>query len=385
MKSICLLGATGSIGDNLLDLVRGAAGQFSISCMTAFSQPEKLAALAREFQPGQVVIGDPAHYRQLADLLAGTGIEISAGPEAIAVAAAQPVDLVVAGIVGFAGLPAVMAAISAGQKIALANKEALVVAGHLVMPMLARTKAEIIPVDSEHNAIYQCLAGNNLSDVEKVVLTASGGPFRGYSHDQLAGVTVDQALAHPNWVMGRKISIDSATLMNKGLELIEAAWLFGLAGDRLEAVIHPQSIVHGLVYYCDGSVLAHLGPADMKVPLSHALGWPQRARWPAPQLDLTALGQLEFEPVDSQLFRCFDLARQVIGQPAGRAVVLNAANEIAVEAFLEKRIGFLDIAALIEQVLDKVLEAECSAMDSLIALDNEARQAAKSLIDKQES
>jgi 1-deoxy-D-xylulose-5-phosphate reductoisomerase len=255
-----------------------------------------------------------------------------------------------------------------------------VVAGHIVMPALARTGAEILPVDSEHNAIFQCLEGNSSSDIEEIILTASGGPFRNFSAGQLAGVTIDQALAHPNWEMGRKISIDSATLMNKGLELIEAAWLFNQPKERLSAVIHPQSVVHGLVRFCDGSLLAQLGPADMKVPLSHALGWPSRHRWPAERLDLAMLGQLDFRPIDRQAFPCFDLACQVIGAPPAYAVMLNAANEEAVAAFLDGRLAFVDIAAVIRAVMEQATSHDCAELVAITEMDSHSRLLAANLI-----
>ncbi len=382
MKQITVLGSTGSIGCSVLELVRGAGDEFSVACLTANQQIDKLAEQAREFRPQQVVIADPALYLPLKERLADTGIEVAAGPQALIEAAAAEADLVIAGIVGFAGLAPVMAAVEAGRKIALANKEALVVAGHIVMPALTRTGAEILPVDSEHNAIFQCLAGNSSTDIEEILLTASGGPFRDFSPDQLAQVTIDQALAHPNWEMGRKITIDSATLMNKGLELIEAAWLFDQPGARLSAVIHPQSVVHGLVRFCDGSLLAQLGPADMKVPLAHALGWPDRHRWPAERLDLAALGQLDFRPIDRQAFPCFDLACQVIGGPPSQAVMLNAANEEAVAAFLDGRLAFVDIAAIIGAVMDQVESQDCAELAAIIEMDSQSRRLAANLIEE---
>ena len=382
MKQITVLGSTGSIGTSVLELVRGAGGRFSLSCLTANRQIDKLAEQAREFRPQQVVIAEPSLYQPLKELLADTDIEVAAGPQALCDAAAAEADLVIAGIVGFAGLAPLMAAVGAGRKIALANKEALVVAGHIIMPALARTGAEILPVDSEHNAIFQCLEGNNSLDIEEIILTASGGPFRDLSADQLAGVTISQALAHPNWEMGRKITIDSATLMNKGLELIEAAWLFDQPRERLSAIIHPQSVVHGLVRFCDGSLLAQLGPADMKVPLSHALGWPERHSWPAERLDLAALGQLDFRPIDRQAFPCFDLACQVIGMPPAHAVMLNAANEEAVAAFLDGRLAFIDIAAVISAVMDQAEPQDCAELAAIREMDSQSRRLAANIIEK---
>ena len=374
-KTLTIFGATGSVGQSTLNLVRSHREQFKIFGLTAHQDVDGLAALALEFSPEIVVISDESCADSLSAKLAGSDIRILSGSKALDELAALRVDVVIAAIVGMAGLSSVAAAVQAGQKIALANKEALVAAGHLVMPALAETGAEILPIDSEHNAIFQCLMGEKKQDIVSITLTASGGPFRDLDPSELKGVELADALKHPNWEMGSKITIDSATMMNKGLELIEAYWLFGVAPDQLQAVLHPQSVIHGLVGFCDGSWLAHLGVADMRVPISYALGYPHRLGWECEQMDLVRLSQLDFKSINDALFPAFALARSVIGTNPANAVILNTANEVAVEAFLHGRIHFTDIPALIERALNMGCDGRTlSGYDDIIALDDEIRR-----------
>ena len=374
-KTLTIFGATGSVGQSTLNLVRSHREKFKIFGLTAHQDVDGLAALALEFSPEIVVISDESCADSLTAKLAGSDIRILSGSKALDELAALRVDVVIAAIVGMAGLSSVAAAVQAGQKIALANKEALVAAGHLVMPALAETGAEILPIDSEHNAIFQCLMGEKKQDIVSITLTASGGPFRDLDPSELKGVELADALKHPNWEMGSKITIDSATMMNKGLELIEAYWLFGVAPDQLQAVLHPQSVIHGLVGFCDGSWLAHLGVADMRVPISYALGYPHRLGWECEQMDLVRLSQLDFRSINDALFPAFALARSVIGTNPANAVILNTANEVAVEAFLHGRIHFTDIPALIERALNMGCDSRTlSGYDDIIALDDEIRR-----------
>lgn len=379
-RSITLFGATGSVGESTLQLVRECThdcpDRFRIKGLTAHSNYQELSRLAVEFRPECVVIADEAHYSALADSLAGTGIEVRAGAEALIDLARQPVDCVVGAIVGIAGLAPLYAAVQAGQQIALANKETLVAAGHLIMPLLAETGASILPVDSEHSAIFQCLKGEEQGTVDEIVLTASGGPFRQFTRTDMQAVSREQALDHPNWSMGPKVTIDSATLMNKGLELIEAKWLFGLPAANIKAVIHPQSIIHGLVHFKDGSCLAHLGAADMRIPISYALDYPHRLPWQAEKLDLVALARLDFAEIDLDRFPCFALAREAMSAEPEQAVVLNAANEVAVAAFLDNKIGFTQIAGVVEDALARFSGCSGTAnIDDVIALDRDVRRA----------
>ena len=374
-KRLTVFGATGSVGSSTLSLVREHPDKFSLHALSANSDYHSLAQLAKEFQPSYVVIADKAFYTPLSELLAGSGITVLAGQKALEEVAAQKVDLLVAAIVGLAGLAPVWRAVEAGQNIALANKETLVAAGHLIMPAAEKNGATLLPIDSEHNAIFQCLRYENQADIEKIILTASGGPFREMSVAEMQNVTIEQALSHPNWSMGPKVTIDSATMMNKGLELIEAAWLFDRGAEKLDAIIHPQSSIHGLVGFKDGSWLAQLGIADMRVPISYALGWPDRLGWQGQEFDFTQALQLDFAPIDGQKFPCFSLARQVLGQPAEQAIILNAANEIAVAQFLAGKIGFADIAAIVEGALAKGdCGIEADSYEAVIALDREIRQ-----------
>ena len=374
-KRLTVFGATGSVGSSTLSLVREHPDKFSLHALSANSDYHSLAQLAQEFQPSYVVIADKAFYTPLSELLAGSGITVLAGQKALEEVATQKVDLLVAAIVGLAGLAPVWRAVEAGQNIALANKETLVAAGHLIMPAAEKNGATLLPIDSEHNAIFQCLRYENQADIEKIILTASGGPFREMSVAEMLNVTIEQALSHPNWSMGPKVTIDSATMMNKGLELIEAAWLFDRGAEKLDAIIHPQSSIHGLVGFKDGSWLAQLGIADMRVPISYALGWPDRLGWQGQEFDFTQALQLDFAPIDLQKFPCFSLARQVLGQPAEQAIILNAANEIAVAQFLAGKIGFADIAAIVEGALAKGDSGiKANSYEAVIALDREIRQ-----------
>ena len=376
VKTLSLFGATGSIGDSVLKLVDEHRSGFSLAVMTAHSNARKLVALAHQYQPELVIIANPELEAEVASGLSGTSIQVASGLDALCEAARKPVDCVIAGMTGFAGLMPVRAAVEAGQIIALANKETLVAAGHLIMPLAKATGARLLPVDSEHNAIAQCLVGAKDEEIEKIVLTASGGPFRDLSCADMHNATVKQALSHPNWVMGQKITIDSATMMNKGLELIEAAWLFDMKANMIDALVHPQSVVHGLVSYCDGSWLAHMGPADMRVPISHALGYPDRLAWRAEQLDLSKIARLDFRPVSDQQFPCFGLAKSVIGTEPADAVTLNAANEIAVHHFLSGNIPFGEIAQRVHDMLSTSRLGKADTFDDIILLDQEVRKVA---------
>ena len=374
-KSITIFGATGSVGSSTLSLVREHPDSFTPHALTAHRDYQGLAKLAREFKPAHAVIADEAFYTPLSEALAGTGIKVAAGAQALIDIAGQKVDLIVAAIVGVAGLAPVWKAVEAGQTIALANKEALVSAGHLIMPAARKSGANLLPIDSEHNAIFQCLRHESHEHIERIILTASGGPFREMTLAEMQQVTIEQALQHPNWSMGPKITIDSATMMNKGLELIEAAWLFDEGAKKLDAIVHPQSTLHGLVGFKDGSWLAHLGIADMRVPISYALGWPERLAWQAQPLDFGSALKLDFAPVDETKFPCFQLAKQVMAGAPEQAIILNAANEVAVAKFLNGDIGFCDIAGHVRATLeagDYGIIAD--SFEAILALDREIRQ-----------
>lgn len=374
-KSITIFGATGSVGGSTLSLIREHPDSFTPHALTAHRDYQGLAKLALEFKPAHAVIADEAFYTPLSEALAGTGIRVAAGAQALIDIAGQKVDLIVAAIVGVAGLAPVWKAVEAGQTIALANKEALVSAGHLIMPAARKSGANLLPIDSEHNAIFQCLRHESHEHIERIILTASGGPFREMTLAEMQQVTIEQALQHPNWSMGPKITIDSATMMNKGLELIEAAWLFDEGAKKLDAIIHPQSTLHGLVGFKDGSWLAHLGIADMRVPISYALGWPERLAWQAQPLDFSSALTLDFAPVDETKFPCFQLAKQVMAGAPEQAIILNAANEVAVAKFLNGDIGFCDIAGHVRATLeagDYGIIAD--SFEAILALDREIRQ-----------
>ena len=388
MKQIAVLGATGSIGTSALDVIARHPERFRASVLSANADVAGLVALCVRFAPDIAIVASEAHYAALRDGLAQAGLatRAMAGAQALAeVAGSDACDTVVAAIVGAAGLGSTLAAAKAGKRILLANKESIVVAGALLMRAVAESGAELLPVDSEHNAIYQCLPSPSIGaaarpGVRRIVLTASGGPFRGWSREQLEGVTPEQACAHPNWRMGRKISVDSATLMNKGLEVIEARWLFDAAPEAIGVVVHPQSIVHSLVDYVDGSTLAQLGNPDMRTALAYGLAWPERIDAGVPVLDLAAVGRLDFQPPDEAAFPCLRLARQALGEGPAATTVLNAANEVAVSAFLQGGLRFLGIPAVLESTLARLHERGADDLSSLLELDAQARQLAAALI-----
>jgi 1-deoxy-D-xylulose-5-phosphate reductoisomerase len=374
-RSISILGATGSIGKSTLDLVERSPERFEIVAVTASTNAEALADIARRTRAKLAVIADESRLRDLQELLADTNCRAAAGEAALVEAAAGDADLVIAAIVGCAGLRPVMAAVEAGKTVALANKEALVTAGALMTGAAAESGATILPVDSEHNAIFQCLAGSREQDVSRIVLTASGGPFRTASAEAIAVATPAQAVAHPNWSMGAKISIDSATLMNKGLELIEAHYLFGLPSSRIDVLIHPQSVVHSLVEFIDGSVLAQLGAADMRIPIAYALAWPERIGTPAQRLDLAAIARLDFEAPDLTRFPALHLAREALESGGAAPIVLNAANEVAVASFLSGQILFPDISSTVAEVLSRAAQFDApGSIDEVMEIDRVTRR-----------
>jgi 1-deoxy-D-xylulose-5-phosphate reductoisomerase len=381
-RSITILGATGSVGSSTLDLVRRNRGEWRVEALTANCNVAELAALAHEFDAALAVVADEACLPALREALAGTGIEAAGGAAALREAAARGANVTVAAIVGCAGLAPTMAAIEQGGIVALANKEALVSAGEVMTAAVAKHGATLLPVDSEHNAIFQVLT--HPDRVERLTLTASGGPFRTWTREQMAVATPAQACAHPMWSMGRKISVDSATLMNKGLELIEASYLFGFPSKSIDVIVHPQSTIHSLVHYVDGSVLAQLGTPDMRIPIAYALTWPDRAAVSTARLDLAKLAQLTFEAPDPIRFPALQLARCALDRGAAVTTALSAANEIAVEAFLDGRIRFLDISNTVEQALSHLEGAEAgllakmpSSFDEVRAVDQAARRAAR--------
>jgi 1-deoxy-D-xylulose-5-phosphate reductoisomerase len=350
-RKIAILGATGSIGKSTLDLIERSPDRFEVTTVTAATNVEALSEIVRRTGAKLAVVADQSRYADLVELLVGTNCRAAAGEEALVEAAAADADLVIAAIVGCAGLRPVMGAVEAGRTVALANKEALVTAGALMTDAARSSGATLLPIDSEHNAIFQCLAGSRSADVSRLILTASGGPFRAASAETIGAATPAQAVAHPNWSMGAKISVDSATMMNKGLELIEAHYLFGLTSDRIDILVHPQSIVHSMVEFVDGSVLAQLGSADMRIPIAYALAWPERMATPAQRLDLAAIARLDFEAPDLDRFPALRLAREALEAGGAAPVVLNAANEVAVAGFLAGRIGFPEISRLVQEAL----------------------------------
>jgi 1-deoxy-D-xylulose-5-phosphate reductoisomerase len=380
-RTVTLLGATGSIGSSTVDLLRQDPGRYRVEALTAHRNAAALARLARDLGARFAAVADPAAYAELKSALSGSGIEAGAGPTAIVEAAQRPADWVMAAITGATSLKPTLAAAERGATVALANKECLVCAGALFMRRAAAAGATVLPVDSEHNAIFQALGAGRREDVRRIVLTASGGPFRTFTLEAIRRVTVAQALKHPTWSMGPKVTIDSATLMNKGLELIEAHHLFQLDPELIDIVVHPQSIVHGLVTYRDGSVLAHLGSPDMRTPIAYALGWPDRTPAPTKRLDLAEIGRLTFEAPDPQRFPALRLAREALAL-AGGPTVLNAANETAVHAFLGGQIGFLDIAAAVERTLELLPGGNLDSLDDVYDLDKAARATAAQVVAK---
>lgn len=376
-RRITVLGSTGSVGKSTVSLLEAAPeGQFEIVALVAGRDWQGLAAQARRLKARHAVLADPSQYAALKEALAGTDIQVAAGPEAVIAAASLPADWTMAAIVGAAGLPATMAALARGGVMAIANKESLVCAGEPVLAAARAGGATILPVDSEHNAIFQALDMRDPSAVAKIILTASGGPCRTMSMAEMALVTPEVAVRHPIWSMGAKISVDSATMFNKGLELIEAARLFPVPESRIEVLVHPQSTVHGLVQYTDGSVLAQLGTPDMRTPIAHALAWPARMAASVPPLDLIALGKLEFFAPDPVRFPALRLSREALRAGGGAPTILNAANEIAVGLFLEKRLGFLDIAAVVEETLSRLGAPEAADLPAIMAHDAAARSQA---------
>ena len=373
MRKISILGATGSIGTSTLDLIERSPDRFKVEALTAATNVEALADAARRTGASLAVVSDQSRLGELEQRLAGTACRAKAGPEALIEAATGDADFVMAAIVGCAGLLPVMAAVESGKTIGLANKEALVTAGALMIDAAARYGAILLPVDSEHNAIFQCLAGSRKEDVARLVLTASGGPFRTATLHEMRAVTPAQAIAHPNWSMGAKISVDSATLMNKGLELIEAHYLFDLPPDRIDILVHPQSVIHSLVEFIDGSLLAQLGSPDMRIPISYALAWPERMASEAERLDLGEIARFDFERPDEQRFPALRVVREALARGGTAPAVLNAANEVAVAAFLAGHIGFTDIADLVEREVDREAAGELASVADVIEVDRRTR------------
>jgi 1-deoxy-D-xylulose-5-phosphate reductoisomerase len=379
-RTVTLLGATGSIGSSTVDLLRRDAGRYRVEAVTAHREAAALARLAREFNARFAAVADETAYSELKAELSGSGIEAAAGPSAMVEAAQRPADWVMAAITGAASLAPTLAAAERGATVALANKECLVCAGALFMRRAAAKGATVLPVDSEHNAIFQALSAGRREDVRRIVLTASGGPFRTWPIEAIRKVTLEQALKHPTWTMGPKVTIDSATLMNKGLELIEAHHLFALTPSELDVVVHPQSIIHGLVEYRDGSVIAQLGSPDMRIPISHCLAWPMRMGTPAPRLDLAQVSTLTFEEPDMVRFPALAIARRALAAGGAAPTVLNAANEVAVREFVAGKLGFPGIAALVEATLDATERrgetAEPQSVEEALAIDHNARRLA---------
>src|SRR4249919_2740549 len=384
VRSIIILGATGSIGASTIDLIRRAPERYRVESISARRNATALAKIAREIGARHAVVADPAAYPDLKDALSGSRVEAAAGEDALVEAAQRPADWLMAAISGSAGLKPTLAAIERGATVALANKECLVCAGSLFMRRAASAGATVLPVDSEHNAVFQALGSGHRADVRRAILTASGGPFRTWSKEAIKAATPEQALRHPNWSMGPKVTIDSATLMNKGLELIEAHHLFALRSEEIDVLVHPQSVVHGLVEFRDGSVVAQLGSPDMRIPIAHCLAWPRRINGPAVRLDLAKVRELTFEAPDLDRFPALALARRAMETGGAATTVLNAADEIAVPAFIAGRIGFTAIAALVEATLDAAakrdLLAEPTSIDAAIAIDHIARSLAKDLL-----
>ena len=382
-KRLAILGSTGSIGTQALDVVRTHTDKFQVNLLTANRNIDLLIRQALEFKPRMVVIGDESHYPTLRDALSGTGIQVASGMAALVEAVQhEEIDLVLTAMVGAVGLEPTLAAIDAKKDIALANKETLVIGGELVMDRVRQNDVKLLPVDSEHSAIFQCLSGENPSEVDKIYLTASGGPFRGWSLPQLAEVSLEQALKHPNWSMGAKITIDSASMMNKGLEVIEAKWLFGVSTSQIEVLVHPQSIIHSMVQYCDGSVMAQLGLPDMKLPIQYAMCYPERQSNDYERLNFMDYPQLTFEKPDMKTFRNLALAYQASEVGGNMACVMNAANEVAVQAFLDRKIGFLAMTELIEHTIEEVGFEQSISLKRCLETDLLSREVANEWVNK---
>ena len=392
LRGVTILGSTGSIGINTLDVLARHSGKYRVVALTANTQVERLFEQCRRFHPRLAAMLDPRAAAHLNDKVrqAGLDIEVLSGVDGLNAVASHPqANIVVAAIVGAAGLLPTLTAVRAGKRVLLANKEPLVMSGHVFIEEAQRAKAELLPVDSEHNAIFQCMpdgfrAGVPAAAVRRIFLTCSGGPFRAAPPESLAAVTPDQACAHPNWVMGRKISVDSATLMNKGLELIEACWLFGVTPDQVEIVIHPQSVIHSLVEYVDGSVLAQLGNPDMRTPIAHALAWPERIESGVKSLNLLEVARLDFSAPDLERFPCLRLAYEAAHGGGTMPAILNAANEVAVQAFLDRRIGFTEIPRVIEHTLSNLPASHETHLDAVLSHDRRARDVAGSYITARE-
>lgn len=380
-RRVTILGSTGSVGCNTIDLIEREADAYAVEALTANRNVELLAEQARRLRPRMAVVADPDCYGALKAALAGTGITVAAGSDALVEAAALPAEWVMAGIVGAAGLEATLASLRSGAVVGLANKECLVCAGDIVMAEIERSGATLLPVDSEHSAIFQVFDFDQVDRVDRIILTCSGGPFRNRTIAEMENVTPREAVAHPNWDMGAKISVDSATMMNKGLEVIEASHLFPIDAARVEIVIHPQSVIHSMVEYVDGSILAQMGTPDMRTPIAYALGWPERIPAPAKRLDFTTLGDLTFEGPDPARFPALRLAREALQQGGGAPTVLNAANEVAVHAFLDGRTGFLEIARTVEKTLEKIGACSVQTIQEVREVDAEARRAAAEFLD----
>jgi 1-deoxy-D-xylulose-5-phosphate reductoisomerase len=379
VKTVTVLGSTGSIGCSTADLLAANPDRYRVLALVGNRNAKLLAEQARTLRAELAVCADPAMHGELQEALAGSGVRVACGADAVLHAARLGADWTMAAITGVAGLGPTLAAAEAGHTVALANKEALVSAGDVMLRAVADAGARLLPVDSEHNAIFQAMAGSPERSLDKIILTASGGPFRQFSRDEMAAAPPEAALRHPVWSMGAKITIDSATLFNKGLEVIEAARLFALPSERIEVLVHPQSVVHGMACFSDGSVLAQMGAPDMRIPIAHTLAWPERLATSAPRLDLAAVAKLEFYPPDPVRFPALRLARQALQAGGGAPTILNAANEVAVAAFLRRRIGFLDIAAVVEEVLDRMGPRVADTLDQVVALDAEARRCASGL------
>jgi len=383
-RRVTILGATGSIGASTIDVVKHEPERYCVEAVASGGRAAALAQLARDIGARFAAVADPNAYRDLKDALSGTAIEPAAGPDAVIEAARRPADWIIGAISGASGLAPMLAALEQGSTVALANKECLVCAGQLFMRSAARTGATVLPVDSEHNAIFQAMAGGRREDVKRIILTASGGPFRTWTSEQMRAVTPEQALKHPNWSMGPKVTIDSATLMNKGLELIEAHHIFALPASQIDVLVHPQSIVHGLVEFRDGSVLAQLGSPDMRTPIAHCLAWPERIDGRAAQLDLAKVANLSFAEPDLERFPALGLARTALESGNGATTILNAANEVAVAEFLASRLGFAGISVLVEATLDAAsqrgLMREPESVGEALAIDHDSRSLARALL-----
>lgn len=380
VRTVSILGSTGSVGRSTVDLLQHHSNEYRVNVLTAHRNVKLLAEQADALNARKAVIGDVSLYNELRSLLSHTDIQVDAGRAAIIKAAVEPADWIMAAIVGMAGLEPILAAIGQGTCVAIANKEPLVSAGKLVIEAARKSGATLLPVDSEHNAVFQVFDNENKNGIERIVLTASGGPFRTWSFEQMEAATPEQAVAHPNWSMGAKISVDSASMMNKALEVIEASYLFDMPPEKIDVLVHPQSVVHSMVEYNDGSFLAQLGAPDMRTPISNALGWPKRIATSGQKLDLAALKRLDFEPLDNKKFPSVNLAYQCLRAGQAACIVLNASNEVAVQAFLDREIGFNDIIRTIQAMLEQVPQPEMSTLDDILSFDESVRDATKSYI-----